>query len=418
MVFPQILGNMSDSDAIEAALAALDADRVLVLPKRVADTAPERDWWLLDRAILLPDNCTLVIDDCTVQLSDACRDNFIRSANCGLGLGDPVPYQNIHIRGVGAARLLGADHPRSTGDSSKILACPCPHDTADLLRLADWVSPECKAAGAPDWWDYHSHSYGTDAGKEGESPCGDWRNIGILLANVSHFSIENLHIAFAHGWGISLEACSFGRVANIRFEAHMSRVIDGLKQNIENQDGVDLRNGCHHIVVEDITGNTGDDMVALTAIASHGTLKGGELGSTHVMHIDWSRREAGIHDVVIRRVTGASHLCFMVRLLPCDTVIENIVIEDITDTGSVRDYGSALMLGEHDAGYGRNLPDSMRNVTISRVVSNGDRAINVLGYLTDALITDVTHNNKKLPPVYVARENGLSRVRFVGVDGF
>jgi len=72
---------MSDSDAIEAALAALDADRVLVLPKRVADTAPKRDWWLIDRAILLPDNCTLVIDDCTVQLSDACRDNFIRSAN-------------------------------------------------------------------------------------------------------------------------------------------------------------------------------------------------------------------------------------------------------------------------------------------------------------------------------------------------
>ena len=30
-----------------------------------------------------------------------------------------------------------------------------------------------------------------DAGKEGESQYGDWRGIGILLANVDKFSISN-----------------------------------------------------------------------------------------------------------------------------------------------------------------------------------------------------------------------------------
>ena len=414
MISPICKRGFSDSDAIDAALAQLGDDRTLYLPRRKAAEDPDRDWWLIDRAILLPANTTLIIDDCTVKLSDRARDNFIRSANCGMGLGGFDHLEHIYIRGVGGARLLGADHPRSTGDSEKQNNCPCPHEAADLLRLADWVSPERKAAGVTDFWDHHGHSYGTDALDPQASHVGDWRNIGILLANVSHFSIEGLKIEQSHAWGISLEACAFGRVANIDFEAHMWRMIDGLKQNIENQDGVDLRNGCHHILIEDITGHTGDDMVALTAICQHGFATGGAPGSTHVMHEDWTQRETGIHDVIIRRVTGSSHLCFLVRLLPCETVIENILIEDITDTGPVRDYGPALFLGEGDTAYGRNLPDSMRHIRIARVTASGAHAVNILGHLTDADIADITHHNPRFAPVNVARENGTVRVTLDG----
>lgn len=45
-----------------------------------------------------------------------------------------------------------------------------------------------------------------------------------------------------------------------------SKVIDGKDEVILNQDGIDLRIGCHHIDIEDISGRTGDDMVALTGI--------------------------------------------------------------------------------------------------------------------------------------------------------
>ncbi len=414
MISPICRKGFSDSDAIDAALAQLGDDRTLYLPRRVAEDEPERDWWLIDRAILLPADTTLIIDDCTVKLSDRCRDNFIRSANCGPGLGGHEHLENIHIRGIGAARLLGADHPRSTGDSEKQNACPCPHDAADLLRLADWVAPERKAAGVTDFWDHHGHSYGTDALDPNESHLGDWRNIGVLLANVSHFSIVGLKIEQAHAWGVSLESCAFGRVANLCFEAHMYRYIDDLKQNVENQDGVDLRNGCHHILIEDITGSTGDDIIALTAICRHGSLEGGAIGSTHVMHEDWTKRETGIHDVIIRRVTGDSYLCFAVRLLPCETVIENILIEDITDTGPVRDYGSTLFFGETNECYGRILPDSIKNVRVARVVGNGIHAVDIPGYLTDAEIVDVTHNHPNRMPIKVVREHGAVRVT---VDG-
>ena len=107
------------------------------------------DLWLLDSAILVRDNTTLVLDNCHIKLSDRCRDNMIRSANCGLGITDIRPMKHVHICGVGHVLLEGADHPRATGDSAKTLG---------------------------------QRTYGTDAGKEGESQTGDWRNIGILLA--------------------------------------------------------------------------------------------------------------------------------------------------------------------------------------------------------------------------------------------
>ena len=111
-----------------------------------------------------------------------------------------------------------------------------------------------------------------------------------MLANVDCFSIENLHIVKQHGWGISLEACTNGSVRNIDFDACMYKVIDGIPMNMENQDGIDIRNGCHHIVISDITGQTGDDLIALTAIVPNKEtyLPGGSLRTTHVMHNDFA----------------------------------------------------------------------------------------------------------------------------------
>lgn len=183
-----------------------------------------------------------------------------------------------------------------------------------MIRLADWIDQERRMSGELYFDDMHSHSYGTDAGKEDESQYGDWRGIGILFANVSDFSIENLRIVDSHGWGISLEACWRGRVSHIDFDACMAKEIDGMLQNMENQDGVDLRNGCHDIVISDITGGTGDDLIALTAIASPQYLPGGGLCNTHVMHSDWNRRERDIHDIMIRNVSGYSKggICWII----------------------------------------------------------------------------------------------------------
>ena len=382
----------NDSETLNAAIAARGADGIVVISPRVSDVDPERDFWLLDEAILLPENTTVILNNCKIKLSDTCRDNFFRTANCGLGIADPAPISNIHLRGEGLCILEGADCPRSTGDGGKILANP-------IL-----------------YGDGHDKTFGSDAGKEGESQYGDWRNIGVLFANVTNFSIEHLKIVESHAWGISLEACSYGRVEKIEFDACMSKMIDGLRQNIENEDGVDLRNGCHHIVISDITGQSGDDLVALTAIADEQPHEGGELCYTHVMHNDWSRRDATIHDVVIRNVIGRSHLCYMIRLLPCNTEIYNIVVDGVIDTTpEPTGHSGVMVLGEPDGIYGTCTPDGLHHITISNVISNGRKAgISVKGYLKNSTVSNFINKNPKVQSILVARENGLQNVNISG----
>lgn len=411
MVYANNFVGNSDSEILNKAIQSRDADGIVVISPRQIDGA--RDFWLLDSAILLPENTTVLLQNVKIKLSDRCRDNFFRTANCGLGIEDVLPIKNVHIRGEGVCLLEGADHPRATGDSSKLIHAPCPHFPEDMCEAADWIPEERRSPEKITGQDVHDHSYGTDAGKEGESQYGDWRGIGILFANTEDFSISGLRIKDSHGWGISLEACSGGRVEKIDFDARMHKMIDGMYMNMENQDGIDVRNGCHHIVISDITGCTGDDVIALTAAANVAapSRPSGALRSTHVMHNDWSRREKDIHDIIIRNVVATSYFCWIVRLLPVMANIYNVVIDGIIDSKVNPDNKRAgtLLLGD-GGGYGENYRDSMRNITISNVIGVGKIAVTVGGFLTDSVITNVVNKNPNRPAIHVARENGLNNV--------
>lgn len=224
-----------DNDRIEAAILDSD-DGIIIIPPRKSDIEPERKHWLFDRAVLIPENTTIILRNCKIKLTDSSRDNFFRSANCGLGIENPEPISNIHIRGEGLCVLEGADHPRSTGDGTKVLMNPCPKKKEDIIKYGSWLSDEKRQSGELDFWDEHAYSYGTDAGKENESQYGDWRNVGILFANATHCSVENLKIVRQHAWGISWEACSQGCIDSVEFDACMAGEIDGMLSNMENQD--------------------------------------------------------------------------------------------------------------------------------------------------------------------------------------
>lgn len=400
----------TDNERIERAIASASDGEIVLIPKRKVDK--ERDWWLIDRAILLPKNTTVLLRNCKIKLSDRCRDNFFRSANCGIGIDDPEKTENIFIRGEGECILEGADHPRSTGDGGKILACPCPYFEEDVLAVADWVSEESKKAGRPTFWECHSHSYGTDIGNPNESHFGDWRNIGILLANVTNFSVENIKIVCSHGWGISLEACTNGYISKIEFDACMSKTIDGFTNNMENQDGIDVRNGCSHITIENITGKTGDDVIALTAIADKKYHPGGSLCTTHVMHNDWDRRDRDIHDVIIQNVRATSKLCAIVRFLACETKIYNVVVNNVIDTCPREEtHWCGFSIGEGDGGYGKNLPGSISKIAISDVILHANCGLEVGGYLSDSVLSNIVNTCEGKPVLTVHRENGLENVK-------
>lgn len=215
-----------------------------------------------------------------------------------------------------------------------------------------------------------------------------------------------------------MEACTNGRIEKICFNACMSKEIDGMLQNIENQDGIDIRNGCHNIIISDITGRTGDDLIALTAIANEnvGFIPGGSFRTTHVMHNDWTKRDKNIHDIIIRNVMGYSQLCYLIRLLPSNSRIWNVVIDGVVDTSpdDLEALGG-LLLGDFDF-YGINLPDSMRNISISNIICNRPNAILVEGWLSDSVITNVTNRKKNCPAVIVSRPNGIKNVKMSNLN--
>lgn len=403
---------LCDSDILED-LMKNPKNGVVTVPKRSSETEPERDWWLIDRALTIPENTTVVLQNCRIKLSDNCRDNFFRSANCGVGISKVNVIRSVHIKGEGNAVLEGADHPRSTGDSSKILACPCPKKPEDLIKYADWIPAERRTLDTLSFWDAHDHSYGTDANKEGERKMGDWRNIGILFARVENFSIENIKIVNPHGWAISLEDCAFGKISGIEFDACMAREIDGMTHNSENQDGIDLRNGCHDITICDITGGTGDDIIALTALCPENDppRASGALSSTHILHNDWTRRSRDIYNIILRNVMGYSKggLCWMVRLLAAKSRIYNVLISGIVDT-SPRDVrpGGVILIG--DRSYSTGERDNIFAVSVSDVLCDSATAFQIEGYLKDSVITNVINRNPDVPPFLLAEEDALHNV--------
>lgn len=411
MVNVNCFEGVTDSERIQNAINNRESDGIVLIPPRDCKIESERKFWLLDQAILLPQDTIIVLQNCTLKLSDKCRDNFFRTYNCGMGIEFPEKIYNVHIRGEGLCVLEGADNPRATGDASKLLHSPCPHLPEDVCRIAEWIPEERRTLEKLKFMDIHDHSYGTDSNNPQESQYGDWRGIGVLFANVENFSISNVRIVKSHGWGISLEACSNGRIEKIDFDSCMYKEIDGMLMNMENQDGIDIRNGCHHIIISDITGHTGDDVIALTAIATSDYRSGGSLKSTQVMHSDWTKREKDIHDIIIRNVAAHSYLCYTVRLLPAMTRIYNVIIDGVIDTAS--DYNAAagtILLGDSGA-YGENEPDSMINITVSNVICNSKRAILVEGFLTDSVISNVINRNPESPCISVKRDKGLTNVQ-------
>ncbi len=361
----------TDSQRINQAIqAAAGKGLTVVIPKLNQKPGATSETWLLDSAILVRDNTTLELNHCHIKLSDRCRDNIIRSANCGMGITDIKPMKHVHIYGVGNVLLEGADHPRATGDSAKTLG---------------------------------KHSFGTDAGVEGKSQTGDWRNIGILFAKVENFSIKNLHLKDSHSWAISLERSGPGRIEEIRFTSHGFKMIDGKRKAIHNQDGLDLRQGCHDIIVEGITGETGDDLVAVTNITVKRYLTPGTDTTMMVSGATFRKTVAeDIRNIFIRNVAGFGGGDHIVRFLNASGLkIYNVVLDGVIDKSTPdRRCAATIKIGDANPAWGGVTPvgDTSR-FAISNIIGNSKNTILIAGSLTDSSLSNIISNSENGEPI-------------------
>ena len=207
---------------------------------------------------------------------------------------------------------------------------------------------------------------------EGRPPI--WVNNMILFTNVRRFRVEGLHMTNQRWWASNFIGCSEGTIRHLSFLAdHTSVTEDGTVLNVlragkyheirvKNADGVDLRAGCHDIVIEDITGFTEDDTVALTCLP-------GKLEKEFLP----PDAEYEIRDITVRNVHSSS-CCSIVRLLAQGGAqMHRILVEDVSDTSNAETYytghaHTVVNLGDSQA-YSKPqaTPDTVTDITIRKV---------------------------------------------------
>ncbi len=342
----------TDSDRIEAAIQ--EALRTGVNSIEIPRWNQQRKsaQWLIDRAILVPSDFTLVLNDCLVRLSPGTADNII--TNAGARTSPLSANKNVRIIGKGNAVLSGGleAHFNPPGDKS------------------------------------------------------GYRTIGILLYNTEHFTIEGFTMEETQAWAISMEhGCAYGRVANVNF-ANTNK--------FPNQDGVDVRKGCHDIVIENITGVTGDDVIALTGLATpNDTARtsmqvGGRL----------PRANDDIYNITIRNVQAkviGGHA--LVRLLNQDGIrLYNIFVSDILDTSTDSEIRPAagIRIGEEHYWSSRmNVLGETYNIVVENVRTRAKSAVKIVGTLKNATFSNITSYGGNSQLI----EFGRQPVEGIRVDG-
>ncbi len=304
--------------------------------------------WTIDETILLPSDFTVVLDNAHLTMAPGTFCNMFRNEHAGTETGKTAAGcdTNIRILGRGKAILDGGEYNGLSERTSEKDGNP--HISANNL---------------------------------------------VLFANVDGFVLENLQCRNQRWWALNFIACGHGRLSNIDFCSDDRQirpdgtVVHGLTRDnyggivIKNSDGIDLRAGCHDILIENITGFTEDDTVALTGLQ----------GSTEALY-GVSDKDTAICNVIIRNVQSAAY-CTNVRLLNQSGVqLYNILIDGVMDTSESSPYMDrgiyAVRIGDnHLYGTRHSTAEETKNITVRNVYGRGSTVLQLAGSITN-LVTD------------------------------
>ncbi len=305
----------------------------------------------IEKTVLIPSDFTLYLEDCHLKMATGTMCNMFTNASCRTEKGRTSEGgdRNIAIVGRGRAILDGGEY---NGLSER------------------------------------NHS------KDG-NPHISVNNL-ILMANVDGFRMENLHLRNQRWWAMNFLYCCNGLIRDIDFLSDYTWVneegqrLSGLSLEnyggvyIKNSDGIDLRCGCHDILIENITGFTEDDTIALTAC----------FGSTEEMY-GVKGACPDLYNVIIRNVRSAA-LCSNIRLLnQGGTKLYNVLIDGMFDTSKgspCLDRGSIGVRvgdGRHLYGSRHATADETYNITVRNVYSRAYTVLHVGGAMSNCCFENI-----------------------------
>lgn len=225
------------------------------------------------------------------------------------------------------------------------------------------------------------------SGKDGRPHVSE--NLTLFFTGVEGFSVTGLTVRDQRWWALMFLECANGRIADITFE--LTRHAQDSYARWRNQDGIDLRVGCHDIVIENIRGETGDDFIALTALDSPWFER------------RWARPgcDRAIRDIAIRHVKGRTNQCALIRLLShFGQPIHHVTIEDVVEDsvpGRHNQSQMAVRIGDRlPAYYGDDARNAQRFGDIHDIRIDGLATRALSAVHTDDGVRNLTVRNVRL----------------------
>lgn len=340
----------TDAEQIQNAIAEAKSNGTnrVVISRRNDRTG--EDIWNIDRTVFLPSDIEIVLDNAHLRLADGAFCNMFSNENITKDISHtPAGEQkNITLRGIGNAILDGGTYNGLSEKNS--LQDGRPHISV---------------------------------------------NTTLLFFNVSGLRVENLAVINQRWWGMTNIFVHDAVFRNIRFEADISRVdSDGVHHPdeipktyneiyVKNADGIDLRIGCHDVLIENITGFTEDDTVALTALG----------GFERKLGYIVEGQSTDIHDVKIRNIASDSYFCAVVRLLNDEgNKLYNIDIDGVTHVFSGKHPARpdfVVRIGDMNYAKKHSTLGDTHHISVKNVYSHGTYAVGLFKGLVDAELDNI-----------------------------
>ena len=309
----------------------------------------------IETSIRIPSDFLLVLENCHLRMADGTFCNMFNNEHFGTEIGrtDAGTDRNITLQGSGFAILDGGEYNGLSERTS--LKDGNPHISVNNL---------------------------------------------LLFTNVDGFTVKNIHCRNQRWWALNFIYCCNGKIQDIDFrsdnswiDADGNRVFGRMSLDIKhdynsiyvkNSDGIDLRCGCHDILIENITGFTEDDTIALTAL--NGTME-------KMYRVEG--RSPDIHNIIIRNVMSAA-LCSNIRLLNQGEIkLYNVLIDGMIDTTVDSPYlerGSiGIRVGDSRNMYGSRhaTADETFNITIRNVMSRAETVLHLAGGIKNLTLDNI-----------------------------
>ncbi|MBR4863971.1 MAG: hypothetical protein IKU07_05285 [Oscillospiraceae bacterium] len=353
-VTPNETPGQTDGESIQNAVdLAAKTTGLVVIPRW--NVARQQALWEVEKAVKVPSNVTVVFLCAYLRQADFCYENMFINSRAYEAEGRCLAHEehNIAFIGIGDAVLDG-------GKPNGLL------------------EKTCNLYGLPD----------------------KRKNATVLFNNVRNLVLENFQIRQSRWYCTYFIHCDTCRISNLDFDNW---------EDCCNRDGVDIRQGCHNFLVENITGTTGDDTVALNNLGNDGN------DGRYV-----EGKDPDTLNMVIRNIKSDAGSWFTVRLLCQDRHLEqNFLLDTIMDVSlpeNQKGVNATVVIGSHEYHY--KVPaevGDLAHLTIRDVYGRGRRVLGFGGCSDDVGASNIHGYGENHAAVSVFRQAKTRNVRIHGV---